>query len=493
MIDDGDVQPGGKMFLGVHGRSAESSTYFLAQRIFLAWLGVTYLMAFASLGVQATGLYGARGILPISDYLQAAEKVLGPKSYSLLPSLLWFNSSNFALQLLCWGGALLSLALIFGIAVFPVSILLWLFYLSFVTVGQEFLSFQWDTLLLETGFLAIFIAPLHLRFKSSPASGPPFIFVLLIRWLLFRLIFLSGLVKLASGDLSWRNWTALTFHYETQPLPTWIGWYVHQLPAVFHKFSTGVLFFVELLVPFLIYLRRRAPLLAAAAITGLQILIALTGNYCFFNFLTIGLCFWLIDDSSWPSVFRSKISKMDTLPPNTILSSFGTGFKTLAAVIIFMLAFIKIPPLEPFHLVSHYGLFAVMTTERPEIIIEGSNDGVEWLAYEFRYKPGDPKKKPAFAEPHQPRLDWQMWFAALGDYHSNHWLLKFCERLLKGSPEVLALLESNPFKGHPPKYIRAVVYDYRFSNLSQKRRDGVWWVRERKGLYCPMLQLGPRR
>ncbi len=483
------------MFLDVRGRSAEPSTYFLAQRIFLAWLGVTYLMAFASLGVQVTALYGVRGILPISDYLQTAEKVLGPKSYSLFPSFLWLNSSDFVLQLLCWGGALLSLALIFGIAVFPASILLWLFYLSFVTVGQEFLSFQWDMLLLETGFLAIFIAPLHLRFKSSLASGPPFIFVLLMRWLLFRLMFSSGFVKLASGDLTWRNWTALTFHYETQPLPTWIGWYIHQLPAVFHKFSAGVLFFVELLVPFLIFLRRRARLFAAAAITGLQILIALTGNYCFFNFLTIGLCLWLIDDPSWGIVIPTRFLTLSSLQGgrkvvchselrNDIVKIFFGFF----ALFIFSMSFIRIPGLSGFHLVSRYGLFAVMTIERPEIMVEGSNDGVEWLAYEFRYKPGDPKKKPAFAEPHQPRLDWQMWFAALGDYRSNRWLLKFCERLLEGSPEVLALLESNPFKGHPPKYIRAVVYDYRFSSLSQKRRDGVWWVRERKGLYCPVLQ-----
>ncbi len=474
-----------KLFIG---RSTEPSTYFISQRIFLAWLGLTYFFAFVSLGIQVKGLYGVRGILSVSEYLKAAEMVLGPRSLHLLPSLLWLNSSDFFLQFLCWAGAILSIGLILGIAVFPISVFLWFAYLSFVATGQDFMSFQWDVLLLEAGFLSIFVAPLKLKFKTGQGRGPSFAFVFLMRWLLFRLMFSSGLVKFASGDTAWRNWTALLFHYETQPLPTWIGWYVHQLPARFHQFSVGVMFFVELFVPFLIFFPRRARLFSVFAITSFQILIGATGNYCFFNFLTIGLCLWLIDDQSWPSALRAKLQQVSTPNVHNPFIGLETTLRGCAAVLIFLLSFVQISPLAPFHLVNHYGLFAVMTTQRPEIIVEGSSDGVTWLPYEFRYKPGDLKSKPAFIEPGQPRLDWQMWFAALSDYRRNKWFLRFCRRLLEGSPEVSALLKTNPFANSPPQFIRAVVYQYHFTNLSQKRQTGTWWTRERTGLYCPVLE-----
>ncbi len=491
------------------GNSPEPPTYFLTRRIFFIWLGITYLMAFASLGFQITGLLGTHGILPVSTYLASAQKILGAKSYHLLPTLVWLNSSDLFLKCLCWGGVILSVGLIFGIAPFPITIMLWLFYLSVVNVGQDFLSFQWDVLLLEAGFLAIFLAPLTLKWKSNRSSPPSFVFIWLMRWLLFRLMFSSGMVKLLSGDAAWRNWTALTYHYETQPLPTWVGWYLHHLPIQFHKFSAGVLFFVELLVPFLFFLPRRLRIFAAIAVTGLQVLIGLTGNYCFFNFLTIGLCLWLIDDQAWPAKFCDFIRHCEAVnqakpkqsqnvdcfvglrpPRNDGKMIYGILFRGFFASVLIALSFgFFHQMLQPFHLVNHYGLFAVMTTERPEIIVEGSDDGMNWLTYEFRYKPDDLKKKPAFVEPHQPRLDWQMWFAALSDFRLNPWFLRFCKRLLEGSPEVTALLKHNPFSNHPPKYIRATVYDYHFSSLNAKRREGVWWTREKKDLYCPVLSL----
>lgn len=509
-----------KLFLG---KSPKPPTYFLTRRIFFVWLGLTYLMAFASLGSQMAGLYGVHGILPVSSYLESAQKILGSESFRLLPTLFWLNSSDLFLKCLCWSGAVLSLGLVFGVLSFPITIILWFFYLSLVTVGQDFLSFQWDVLLLETGFLSIFLAPLSWRLKANRSSPPSFVFILLMRWLLFRLMFSSGIVKLLSGDPTWRNWTALTYHYETQPLPTWIGWYVHHLPFQFHQFSTGILFSVELLVPFLFFLPRRPRIFAAAAVTILQVLIALTGNYCFFNFLTVGLCLWLIDDQTWPFRHPERSARWSSggrplgyLAPSgrlgegsrdgepivatwrqlgisrkNVFSSLGKRIQGFVALILIVLSLGLSPllhkMLRPFHLVNGYGLFAVMTTERPEIIVEGSDDGIHWLVYEFRYKPDDLRKKPAFAAPHQPRLDWQMWFAALSDYRLNPWFFKFCERLLEGSPDVLALLKKNPFGNHPPKYLRATIFNYHFSSLEAKRLEKVWWVREKKGLYCPVL------
>jgi hypothetical protein len=466
-------------------------------------MALIYLAAFWSLNSQLLGLAGSDGIVPATQFMSqlrnyADQQQLGPSRYFIEPTLCWISATDDFLRGLCIAGILTSVLLLFGIASPLCLAILWLLYLSLTTVCGVFLQFQWDNLLLETGLLAIFLGPFNLFSRPAKERNPSRIIVWLLLWLLFRLMFQSGCVKLLSGDALWRNLTALTVHYETQPLPTWIGWYVHQLPMWAQKTSCAFMFFIELVVPFLIFTPRRIRLWAAPPLVGLQLLIMLTGNYCFFNWLTIALCLFLLDDQLLrrPATTALPLSKRLQLARNI-------GFGIVAAVIglltlipfIGMFGFRSWPnPLvamyrtaAPFRSVNGYGLFAVMTPSRPEIFVEGSNDGQNWIAYEFNYKPADLDKRPRFVAPHQPRLDWQMWFAALGDYRGNPWFVNFCVRLLQGQPEVLRLLKKNPFPNGPPKYIRAIVYDYRFTKFGS--RD--WWRREPKGDYLPAISLKP--
>ena len=322
------------------------------------------------------------------------------------------------------------------------------------------------------------------------------------RWLLFRLLVASAAVKLTSGDSSWRDLTALRYHYETQPLPTPVAWYFHQLPLGFHRFSAGITFLVEGLVPVLIFAPRRARFLAAGIITGHQLLIALTGNYGFFNLLTIVLCLTLLDDAVWPRRWREARGARANaragwpvwLRRPVLLGIFFLSLVPLVASFGAPLSWLGPLPaayqlFTPFRTVNQYGLFAVMTKERPEIRIEGSRNGVDWKTYEFKYKPGDPTRAPRFVAPLQPRLDWQMWFAALSDYRSEGWLLRFCEQILRGSRPVLGLLRANPFPDGPPLYVRAMVDRYRFTDPATRRATGAWWSREALGPYAPVLTL----
>ena len=504
--------------------------------IFLRVLGLTFLIAFVSLWVQIIGLVGERGILPAGPYLSAVREHFqsAGQSFWFAPTLAWLGTGDRALHTLCAAGSLASLLLVLGIVPVASLIACWALYLSLTTIGQNFLWFQWDGLLLETGFLAIFLAPW--RWRSRPSTDPPpsGLSVWLLRWLLFRLMVSSAAVKLTSGDPSWRNLTALTYHYETQCLPPWTAWYMHHLPAAFHRFSAVVMFAVEGLAPFLIPAPRRIRFAGAAAIVGFQSLIALTGNYGFFNLLAIALCLLLLDDGVWPWRWRAAgepraglpLDPVGSAPASPPLSSarppslaparlrgsareahpWLSGIRPIAAVylalsLVPMLDALRWPTgwlgpvpaiyrfVEPFRTVDRYGLFAVMTTRRPEIILEGSNDGATWLAYEFRWKPGDPARRPEFVAPHMPRLDWQMWFAALGDFRSEPWFLRFCQRLLEGSPPVLAMMAKDPFPDRPPRYLRALLYDYHFSDPATRRATGAWWTRTPTALYCPVLTL----
>ncbi len=408
----------------------------------------------------------------------------------------------------------LAIALIVGVAPVPCLVLLWMLYLSLAVVGREFLGFQWDNLLLETGFLAIFFAPWQLWPGSSRTTPPSRLALWLLRLLLFKLIFSSGCVKLSSGDPNWRNLTALSFHYQTQPLPTWLAWYANQWPLWWHKTSCAFMFAVELGVPFLIFAPRRPRLLGCFLLVGLQLLILLTGNYTYFNLLTLALCLLLLDDFALRRLLPRRLSGFlgGTGQPPGQLPSANTRRWHRAATLCVAVVFVPISclhisqslgadsrwlsPLEvaddwllPFRTVSGYGLFAVMTTERREIIVEGSDDRVSWLAYEFKYKPGDMNRRPGWVAPHQPRLDWQMWFAALGSYRNNRWFVNFCIRLLQGSPEVLGLLARNPFPEHPPRYLRAETYRYDFTESAERRATGAWWKRKRVGEYLPPISL----
>ena len=485
------------------GKRLHRPSYILVRWLFFRLLGVVYLSAFISLFFQLSGLVGSNGILPASNFLEALMNNLGAKAFWFFPTVAWLNVTNIFLHGIALLGAVLSLFLIFGMTRTRLLAALWFLYLSLFTIGQVFLSFQWDILLLEVGFLAVLLT-LSLNV------------IWLFRWLLFKFILMSGAVKLLSGDIVWRNFTALNFYYQTQPLPTSFAWYMHQLPEWFQKLSVGFTFFVELGIVFLIFAPRRLRFIAAFFIILLQIVIALTGNYTFFNFLTIILCVFLLDDTFLsrisPKKFAERIVKR--FSPRIIPGPGQFALATIAFALVFLsilqmnlMFFGSLPSpaqgmlriMQPFHIVNTYGLFAVMTTSRPELIIEGSNDGEYWQEYEFKYKPGNLKKQPGFVAPHQPRLDWQMWFAALyaqralesgseeGKY--NLWFINFMSRLLQGSPQVLDLLAKNPFPESPPRYVRALLYEYQFTDFDTRRREGTWWKRELKEVYLPPLSL----
>jgi predicted DCC family thiol-disulfide oxidoreductase YuxK len=499
------------------GKDVRRPTYFLARRWFLRALGVTYLIAFVSLWVQMDGLVGSDGTSPVNQFLPAVRAQIGPDAYALLPTLCWFNSSNGFLYCLCGIGVLFSLLLIFGIAPAVSLVVLFVFYLSLTTAGQIFFSFQWDILLIETGFLAIFLAPwrlwsreLSLRPASSiPATGPVSrAGLFLLKLLLFKLILMSGVVKLTSGDVSWWNLTALDYHYWSQPLPTVFGWWADKSPEWFKHFSVAFCLFVEIIVPFFIWAPRRLRLVAAGLMIFLQVAIALTGNYCFFNLLTIALCLLLIDGSVIGTPLRGVRGQRGALSLPDRLQAYA------AIVVIIVMLPINVwlifssfkplarPPhalanvyerLETLRIVNGYGLFRVMTKDRCEIVLEGSDDGIEWLPYEFKWKPGDVKRAPGWCAPHQPRLDWQMWFAALGTPRENPWLIGLIFRLLQGSHDVSGLLARNPFPENPPRYIRAMFYRYRFTTVGELRQTGAWWKRQELREYLPTISLDQLR
>ena len=563
------------------GKNVRPPTYFWARRWFLRTLGLTYLVAFVSLWVQVDGLVGSNGVSPLDQFLPAVYERFGSIAYSLLPTLCWVDSSNGFLHFLCGGGVVLSLLLILGIAPALSLVVLFVFYLSLTIAGQTFLSFQWDILLLETGFLSIFLAPWRLwpgelmwwpspptprtpsahspssplgegerievrgsppdgTDKSKPSPSPlPFegrgeetlpsscsipataspvsrLGLFLLKFLLFKLMLMSGVVKLTSGDDCWWNLTALDYHYWSQPLPTVFAWWADKSPEWFKHFSVAFCLVVEIIVPFFIWAPRRPRLIAAGLMIFLQLVIAFTGNYCFFNLLTIALCLLLIDDSVaaalWAApheraknvstTFRTAKRLQDqlcsyaatavlivTLPVNGWLIL--TAFKRDADWPRPLVAIYS--RLQPFRLINGYGLFRVMTKDRDEIVIEGSADGIDWLPYEFKWKPGDVMRAPGWCAPHQPRLDWQMWFAALGTYRENQWFVRLIVRLLEGSQDVSRLLATNPFPHEPPRYIRAIFYRYRFTTLRERRETGAWWKREQLQEYLPTVSLDQLR
>ncbi|HZS52212.1 MAG TPA: lipase maturation factor family protein [Bryobacterales bacterium] len=487
------------------GSQFERPSNALTRRLFLRILAIIYVIAFLSLGVQITGLVGSQGVLPASHLLDAVRSGAAEQRYWALPTLAWLSASDGALRAMCFGGVAISAAGFFGILPPVMFAAAWALYLSLVVIGQDFLSFQWDILLLETGFLAIFFAPWQLR-AGSIRREPSRAILWLLRILLFRLMFSSGAVKLTSGDPTWRSLRALDYHYQTQPLPTPLAWLMQQLPHGFQTLSVLVMFGIELVAPFFLFAPRRVRLWAAGLIAFLQALILLTGNYAFFNLLALALCLVCLDDAFLHRFFPRRA------PPERILREPRLK-RAIVAVLFVVILFAgaeqaagvlgfwgSLPRaamqiftgLGRFYIVNSYGLFAVMTTTRYEIIVEGSNDGQTWLPYEFKYKPGDIKRRPPIVEPHQPRLDWQMWFAALGDYRDNPWFVNFMVRLLEGSPQVLALLAKNPFPGSPPRYIRAELYDYRFTDFAEWRATGAWWRREFVRLYFPVASLRSR-
>ncbi len=474
------------------------SEFTVARWVFSRALSAVFFCAFASLLSQVRGLIGVHGVVPAQAFLEAVWKHFGAVALWHLPTLCWLGASDGVLVGLCVAGLVISLVMLAGFAPGGCALALWTLYLSLASVSSPFLDFQWDGLLLETALLAALALPWNWRAQWENHGPMPRLARLLLWWLLFRLMFESGVVKLASGDASWRSLTALDFHFATQPLPLWTAWYAHHAPRWVLHGTVLILFAFELVVPFLIFAPRRWRHAGAWALIALQLGILLTGNYAFFNLLTIALCLLLFDDAAWPCSLRKRVAPAAPSPPAP-----PRWRVRLCAGFAAVLALLSLPPLlQTCGLLSSwpnplaalrsfngYGLFAVMTTRRPEIIIEGSNDAIIWQAYEFSWKPGDPYTRPRWVAPHQPRLDWQMWFAALGSPEQNPWFGRFLGHVLAGTPEVLALLETNPFPRHPPRYLRAVLYEYRFAGPDD---GGAWWRREAKGLYFPPVSLSPK-
>lgn len=470
------------------GTEIRPARFVATQWIFLRALAAIYAIAFGSLAIQIKGLIGEHGISPAARYLQAVAQQTGGQKWLILPTVFWWDAGDKTLVFACWAGVALAVLLFFGQLEKLMLILLCVLYLSLSGVGQEFLGYQWDALLVEAGFLAIFL-------------GRAIIIDWLFRWLVFRLYFMSGVVKLLSGDPTWKNFTALDFHYHTQPLATPLAWYADKLPHGVQSVSAFLVLAIEIGLPFLIFMPRRIRLAGTSAMIGLQVLILLTGNYTFFNYLTIALCLFLLDDRTLARFAPRRVLERTLGPMNrfarvglALLSGFivllglGRLIETFAGDAPEPLRFM-VRAASPFEIVNSYGLFAVMTTTRPEIIVEGSRDGETWEPYVFRYKPGPLDRAPGFIAPFQPRLDWQMWFAALSNYRQNLWFVSFAVRLLEGSPDVIALLEKDPFPDHPPRYIRATVYEYKFSDWATRRKTGAWWTREPLGAYLPPVGL----
>jgi lipase maturation factor 1 len=476
--------------------NAGQNRFSLAAWVFLRLLALVHLIAFVSFWLQLDGLIGPDGLLPASSYLAGVKRQLGVAAYHQLPTWCWLFGAETFLHALCAAGALLAVLVFVGIMPGPCLLMLWMAYLSLNCAGQIFFNFQWDALLLETTLLAVFLAPWRLV-PGWRLQEPPRLARLLLWWLLFRLMFFAGVVKLASGDPLWRSLTALEVHFETQPLPTVLGWYAHQLPGWWHRASCVGMFVLELLVPFFLLAPRTLRHNAALLLAGLMVAVALTGNYTFFNLLAIALCLLCLDDAWWravlPAGMASRLEVQSVVAKPWYAMPRLIGF--VAAVCVFAYTFFQSLPVlgldvgrpwvyraaaelvGPLRSFNNYGLFAVMTYPRAELIFEGSNDAREWLAYEFPHKPGSLTKPPTWVAPHQPRLDWQLWFAALGSPTQNRWVLHLCEHLLLGTPAVLTLMAHDPFPEEPPRFVRVVRYEYHFTDFETRSRTGEWWRR----------------
>ena len=483
------------------GDDVRRPTYAVSSRVFLQLLGVIYLVAFWSYWVQVDGLSGEQGIVPAVRYFAAMHEQLGASAYWQMPSLCWLGASGFALKMWCAAGIFAAVLLSVGIAPAWCLVFLWADYLSLVNAGQVFYLFQWDALLLEAGFMAIFLAPWGWRLRTmNPPGAARFLMV----WLLARLMFASGVVKLASGDDSWWDGTALDYHYFTQPLPTVAAWWAQQMPEWTRWVSVKVMFAIELGLPFLLFAPRRLRMLAVGGLLLLQGLIALTGNYGFFNLLTVALCLMAVDDTWWGRWRKWTVAETRGYVNRRVLEVLAVVI-VLAGLVPTLMSFRyngfwwKVPylsevwvncygGLNQFEIVNSYGLFAGMTKVRREITIQHSEDGIVWEDYAFRYKPGDVKRAPGWMAPYMPRLDWQMWFAALGDAQDNPWFTNLMVRLLEGSKPVEGLLAGRELE-KPPRFVRAVSGDFTFTTSAEREKTGAWWKVEPAAEYFPKSSL----
>jgi lipase maturation factor 1 len=504
--------------------SPERSHHLIARWLFLRSLGLIYFSAFFSLLFQVRGLIGPRGILPATEYLETISS-LGAIRFWYVPSLLWLSGSDSMLMTLCWVGLIGSVILVFNIWPRAMLVVCFVCFLSFVTAAQDFSGYQSDGMLLEAGFLSIFLAPAGLRPGWGTKDPPVRAAMLLLLWEWFRIYFQSGVVKLASGDPTWRNLTAMYEYYQNGPLPTWIGWYVQHLPPWFHIATAAMTLGMELGLVWMAFLSRRWKIICFFIVTAWQIGVIATANYTFLNYLVLALAFLLLDDqflrrfvsSKWRSTLSSTAVSGDDVTlseqqPSGTQSDIPTKRRPFAIIRssvtaisltwIFYATFVPalrmlwhsapllvapVVALEPFRIANEYGLFAVMTPHRYEIEFQGSDDGERWVAYPFRYKPQQLNEHPRIYAPYQPRFDWNLWFASLGSWQEYPIVPRTEELLLVNDDAVLTLFAGNPFHNTPPRFVRAVLWQYWFSTLEQKRTEGVWWQRQLVGYYGPIL------
>ena len=465
-------------------------SYRLTRLCFKRALGFIYFIAFFSTARQFKALIGEHGLLPLRLFLERTE-------FWNSPSIFWLNSSDLFVGTVVWAGVALSvlvmsgfserLGLFFSTAVWT---LLWVFYLSVVNVGQTFYSFGWETMTLETGFLAIFL--------GCDRTQAPAIVIWFLRWELFRLMFGAGLIKIR-GDECWRDLTCMAYHYETQPIPNPLSWFFHHLPQGFLKFQTLYTHFVELIVPWLYFIPGPAGWTAGILTIVFQGCLILSGNLSWLNYLTITIALSCLDDRFFGKFMRASLPA--PRPPGRARRIILTAFVGLVlflsvkpAVNLFSPSQMMNTSFEPFHLINAYGAFGSVTKVRTEVILEGTDEEVVtkatlWKEYEFKAKPGDVHRRPPLVAPYHLRLDWLMWFAAMSDWRYYPWILNLSYKLLQNDPVILSQIEKNPFKDRPPRHVRGILYRYRFTTAEEKKKTGDWWVREPLRVYLPAVSL----
>ncbi|HEY9079206.1 lipase maturation factor family protein [Magnetovibrio sp.] len=452
--------------------------YRLTILVFLKGLGLVYAIAFASLAVQIEGLSGSLGILPLVEQQANLKAALGPERFLAFPSVFWLCASDTALVGAAWLGCAAGVLLAFGLWPRVMLIAAYVLYLSLYHAGSIFMNFQWDTLLLEAGFLAIFLV-----------GGGANVVVWMMRLLLFKLRFLSGISKLISGDPAWSGLGALSAYFEVQPLPHPGAWYFHHLPQGLLKGGTAGVLVVEILVPFLFLAPRRYRMVGAWATIALQVLIIASSNHNFVNILTILLCLFLLDDQA----LRRGVPALITTPPiRTMARGWRYAFAGFAAVIVAtsalqigaMVLDAALPrwaqawerQVTAFALSNRYHVFPTMKPERIEVVVEWSYDAHTWTPLEFKYKPGDPLRAPQFIAPYHPRLDWHMWFVPMGRAEFVMPYQRFLARVRQGAKPVLDLLPENQFPHGSPRYLRAHLMHYAFTDSATRTRTGRWWT-----------------
>ena len=479
---------------------AAGNSYWLTRFIILRLLGFVYAVAFLVAAQQLVPLIGGHGLTPANHFLAAIQSQLGSSTKCMwrVPTLFWFGLSDNLLSTFSWIGFALSLVVLAGYANAIILAILWMMYMSIVHVGQIWYGYGWEIQLLETGFLSIFLCPL-LDGRPFPKCRPPLLIIWLFRWLGFRIMIGAGLIKLR-GDPCWRDLTCLYYHYETQPIPNPISRYLHFAPHWFHQVETAWNHFIELIVPWFSFGPRHARHIAGVLLVSFQIILIISGNLSFLNYITIIPFLACFDDTFLRHVLpKSIVRRAERAAQESEPSRIEN---TIAIVLSILVVYLSIAPVlnlvsgrqlmnysyDPLDLVNTYGAFGSVGRERPEIIFEGTDDtfitgDTKWREYEFKAKPGDPNRRPAIIAPYQPRIDWQIWFAAMASPAEYPWTLHFVWKLLHNDPGTLSLLANNPFPNAPPHYIRARLYRYRFAPLG----DRTWWKREPIGEWLPAL------